>query len=72
MSDPAKLIPEQRIVDVWNEYVREIGAPDETIVTAAEIHYMRDAEFAVAQKMWTQGVQNCVDDAKRIRSWSEW
>src|SRR5438445_8042066 len=29
IGNPAKLIPEQRIVDVWNQYVREIGAPDE-------------------------------------------
>ena len=57
LNDSARLIPEQRIVDVWNEYVREIGAPDEAIVTAAEIHNMRDAEFAVAQRMWAQGMQ---------------
>jgi len=58
VSDAAKLIPEQRIVDVWNEYVREIGAPDEAIVATAEIHNMRDAEFVVAQKMWARGIQN--------------
>ncbi len=57
VSDPAKLIPEQRIVDVWNKYVREIGAADETIVTAAEIHNMRDAEFVSAQQMWALGTQ---------------
>src|SRR5437868_5462645 len=28
-THPAKLIPEQRIVDVWNDYVREVGASDE-------------------------------------------
>ena len=57
LSDAAGLIPEQRIVDVWNEYVREIGAPDETIVTAAEVHNMRDAEFAAVQRMWARGMQ---------------
>lgn len=57
MSNASRLIPEQRIVDVWNAYVREIGAPDEAIVTAAEIHNMRDAEFVVAQRMWTRGIQ---------------
>jgi hypothetical protein len=57
LSDSASLIPEQRVVDVWNEYVREIGAPDEAIVTVAEIHNMRDAEFVVAQKMWARGIQ---------------
>jgi hypothetical protein len=58
VSDTARLIPEQRVADVWNEYVREIGAPDEAIVTAAEIHNMRDAQLVVAQRMWARGVQN--------------
>ena len=57
VTDTARLIPEQRIADVWNEYVREIGAPDEAIVTAAEIHNMRDAQFVVAQRMWARGTQ---------------
>jgi len=43
VSEPLRLIPEQRIVDVWNKYVREIGASEEAVVTAAEIHSMRDA-----------------------------
>src|SRR5579864_8250107 len=29
----ARLIPEERIVDVWNQYVKEIGASDEAIVS---------------------------------------
>ena len=58
VSDPARLIPEQRIVDVWNKYVREIGAPDEALVTVPEIHNMRDAEFATSQSLWLRrGVQ---------------
>jgi hypothetical protein len=57
VSDPSGLIPDQRIADVWNEYVREIGAPDETLVTAAEIHNMRDAEFSTARIMWSRGSQ---------------
>ncbi len=48
-SGSVNLIPEQHVVDVWNEYVRELGAPDEAIVTVAEIHNMRDAEFVAAQ-----------------------
>lgn len=58
VNDSAKLIPEDRIVAVWNKYVRAIGAPDEAIVTAAEIHNMRDAEFTGVQKMWVRGIQN--------------
>ena len=57
VSNPARLVPEHRIVDVWNQYVREIGAPDEAIVTAAEIHNMRDGSFTGAQLMWARGNQ---------------
>jgi hypothetical protein len=55
--ESAKRIPEQRIVDVWNQYVREIGAPDEALVTPAEIHNMRDAERTVSQHLWGRGNQ---------------
>ena len=54
VSDPLRQVPEQRIADVWNKYVREIGASEEAIVTAAEIHSMRDATFAVGQVMWSR------------------
>jgi hypothetical protein len=57
VSDPAKLIPEQRIADVWNQYAREIGAPDEVIVSTAEIHDMRDASFTTSGLMWARGHQ---------------
>jgi len=57
VDNPAKLIPEQRIVDVWNQYVKEIGAPDEATVSVAEIHNMRDASYTVAQWMWARGHQ---------------
>jgi len=57
VRNPAKLIPEQRVVDVWNEYAREIGAPDETIVSVAEIHNMRDGSFTGSQLMWARGHQ---------------
>lgn len=56
-GSPAKLIPEQRVVDVWNQYVREIGAPDEAIVSVAEIHNMRVGSYTVAQLMWARGIQ---------------
>ena len=55
ISDPLRQVPEQRIADVWNKYVREIGASEEAVVTAAEIHSMRDATFATAQVMWLRG-----------------
>jgi hypothetical protein len=55
VSDPLRQIPEQRIADVWNKYVREIGASGEALVTAAEIHGMRDATLALAEVMWSRG-----------------
>ncbi len=56
--DPSRLISEQCIADVWNKYVREIGAPDETLVNAAEVHNKRDADHAVAELMRTKGDQS--------------
>jgi hypothetical protein len=53
-ANQLRLIPEQRVAEVWNEYVREIGAPDETIVIAAEIHHLRDATYASAQMVWPE------------------
>jgi hypothetical protein len=52
VSDSSRLIPEQRIVDVWNEYVREIDAPEETLVTVAEVHNLRDATYTMSKLMW--------------------
>ncbi len=60
ISDASRLIPEQRIADVWNEYVREIGAPEEAVVNAAEIHSMRDADYAISQVMWTRGMNETI------------
>src|SRR5260370_12962917 len=57
VRNTAKLILEQRIVGGWNQYVKEIGAPDEAIVSVAEIHNMRDASYTVAQLMWARGDQ---------------
>lgn len=54
VSNPLQLIPEQRIADVWNKYVREMGASDEALVTAAEIHNLRDADFAISQLWWSR------------------
>ena len=55
VSSPSELIPEQRIVDVWNQYVREIGAPEQTLVTVAEVHNLRDGMYTGSQRMWNRG-----------------
>jgi hypothetical protein len=59
VTDPSHLIPEQRIADVWNEYVR-VGAPDEALVTVAEIHNMRDAQYAGGQILWTKDINRSI------------
>jgi hypothetical protein len=60
VSDPSRLIPEQRIADVWNKYVREIGAPGDAVVNTAEIHSMRDAAYASGEVMWTRGMNQTI------------
>lgn len=52
VSDPSRLIPEQRVVDLWNEYVRELDAPEETLVTSAEVHNLRDAMYTTSRSLW--------------------
>jgi hypothetical protein len=48
----AQAFVEQRVVNIWNEYVRELDAPEETLVTAAELHNLRDASFTMNKRMW--------------------
>ena len=59
VTDSSRLIPGQNIVNVWNEYVRELDAPEETLVTVAEIHNMRDGMFTSSQFLWKKkGMQS--------------
>lgn len=50
VTDASRQIPEQRIVDIWNEYAREIDAPEEAIVTVAELHNLRDSMYLGASR----------------------
>lgn len=52
VSDPSHLIPELRVVNVWNAYVRELDAPEETLITVAELHNLRDAAYTMNKGMW--------------------
>ena len=56
-ADPGSLIPEQHIADVWNDFVEKIGAPQEAMLNAAEIHYLRDAQYVSARLGWSEGQQ---------------
>ena len=66
VSDPSRLIPEQRIADVWNQYVREIEASDEALVTVAEIHNLRDAHYATGQSLWQRGISQSIWTTRNI------
>jgi hypothetical protein len=57
-TDHAKLIPEQRLVEAWNRYVTTIEAPQDAIVTVAEIHNLRDGSYSAARFMWSRGIRN--------------
>jgi hypothetical protein len=54
-ADPGSLIPDQHIADVWNDFVEKIGAPQETMLNAAEIHYLRDGQYVSARLSWSRG-----------------
>ena len=52
VSNPANLIPDQRIADIWNEYVREIDAPAESLVTQEEVVRLRSGRYRMSKVMW--------------------
>ena len=57
-TDTRFLIPEDKFVCVWNEYIRTIGASDEAFVTTSELHSLRDLNYASAMMNWSHGNQN--------------
>jgi hypothetical protein len=60
VSDPSHLISEDRLVSLWNEYARELGAPQEALITVAEFHNMRGAQYIgairIGQKQGPQSI----------------
>jgi len=57
-ADPGALIPEQQVADAWNDFLQKIGAPPDSLVTAAEIHSLRDSQYVSVQLAWARGNQN--------------
>src|SRR3954468_3743066 len=53
-TDPSQLIPEERVATIWNAYVKEIGAAEETVVNASENHALRDLKYATSKMIWTR------------------
>jgi len=58
VTDPQKLIPEERIAAAWNTYVSTLEAPRDHHATAAEIHNLRDAFLTTASTLWARGSRN--------------
>ncbi|MGB0081592.1 MAG: hypothetical protein WBP90_08705 [Terracidiphilus sp.] len=54
IANPGSLISEQHIADVWNDFVKKIGAPQDTVLTAADVHYLRDAQYVSARFFWVR------------------
>lgn len=66
VSDPAALIPEERIVDVWNEYAREIDAPEEALITLADLHTFRAADLHFSQHNWQLDLTQSIWSAPNV------
>jgi hypothetical protein len=58
VSDARKLIPEQRIAEAWNGFAETLRAPEESRVTSAEVHNLRDGFWASARAMWDRSPGN--------------
>ena len=68
VRNPVTLIPEQRIVDVWNQYVKEIGAPDGSdCLSRRNPQHARWVVYICPVDVGT-GKPNNLDDAKRVRA----
>jgi hypothetical protein len=57
-ADPGTLIPEQHVADAWNDFLEKIGAPQDSYVSAEDIHVLRDRDYVTAQLSWARGIQN--------------
>jgi hypothetical protein len=57
-TNPRALIPDELIAAAWNNFANTIGAPQETLLNAAEIHYLLDARYVTAQLSWARNRQN--------------
>lgn len=54
-ASPKDLISDKRIADAWNAYMQQIGAPQDTHVTAAYVHGLRMTYARMAWPSWNYG-----------------
>jgi hypothetical protein len=55
VANPGELIPDQRVAEAWNAYLRKIGTRDDEFVTAEEIQFLRDKHYVGSQLIWARG-----------------
>jgi hypothetical protein len=60
VTNPAALIPEERLAKVWSEYINEIGADKEVIATSEELHSLRDLKHTYSKLWWSRGSNQTV------------
>ena len=58
VTSPGMRIREEHLAAVWNGYISTIHAPDDSRVSVAEIHNLRDAQFVTARVLWKRGGRN--------------
>jgi hypothetical protein len=50
--------PEDRIADLWNQYIDALGGQEDLHITTAELHNLRDALFATFSTSWQRSYRN--------------
>ncbi|HEV2577249.1 MAG TPA: hypothetical protein VGU25_08560 [Acidobacteriaceae bacterium] len=58
VTDPQKRISEEHLAQTWNAYISTIHAPDDSHVSVAEMHNLRDGLFFTARVNWNRGFLN--------------
>lgn len=58
VTNPQQRISEEHLASTWNAYMSTLHAPDESHVSAPEIHNLRDALWATARVTWKVGGRN--------------
>jgi len=57
-TNPRTLIPDELTAAAWDNFANKIGAPQQTLLSAAEVHYLLDAQYVTAQLAWARNRQN--------------
>jgi len=53
VTDPRALLSDEHVAHAWNNFVRTINAPQDTRLSATEIHYLRDGQYVGARLSWS-------------------